>query len=111
MPIYEFECSDCEIVYESMSLTVKDELQKPCPKCHKMNDKLISESSFHLKQGGVGWGKDGYNRPHTMADGPEPKHAKRHKSSGRTVVPVRGLQIEPDKDHSKKKRPSLKVQK
>ena len=109
MPIYEFKCDKCKIVYECMAVFVREEWEKPCPKCGKMNDKIISKPTAILKDGGVGWSKDGYSRKHTLADGPDPEHTKRHKSSGRSVVPVRNVSIEPDKDHSKKKRPKLKV--
>ena len=111
MPIFEFECTDCSIVYESLDLKGDDTLEKPCPKCKKMNGKIMSASNVHLKDGGVGWSKDNYSRPHSMADGPAPKNAKRHKSSGRTVVPVRNLSLEPNKDDSKKKRPTLAIKK
>jgi putative FmdB family regulatory protein len=105
MPIFEFECPDCEIVYEVLDLKSDPKLEKPCPKCKRMNSKIVSAPAVHLKDGGVGWAKDGYSRRHTMADGPGEK-------SGRTVVPVRtNLSIEPDKDNSKKKRPKLSVKK
>lgn len=112
MAIYEFECSNCSTAYEALDLLSKPEALKPCPKCKTMNKKIMSTTTFVLKQGGCGWAKDGYSRKYSMADGPENKWGDRHKRSGKTVVPVRGgLSLEPDKDHSKKKKPMLKVQK
>jgi len=111
MAIYEYECK-CGAVYESLDLTSNPELEKPCPKCKTMNGKIMSATTFVLKQGGCGWSKEGYSRKYSMADGPENRWGDRHKRSGKTVVPVRGgLSLEPNKDNSKKKKPMLKVQK
>lgn len=53
MPIYEYECPNCQFVKERLVLTSKP--RRPmCPRCRqaKMN-KIMSVSSFRLK--GTGW--------------------------------------------------------
>lgn len=113
MPIFEYKCENCLIVYECLEIhNPNPDLQKPCPKCKRMNGKIMSAPAFILKDEGVGWANKGYNRQYSIADGPERKTGDRHGRSGKTVVPVRGgMSIEPNKDDSKKKKPMLKVQK
>ena len=58
----------------------------------------IALTSFHLKANqGVGWGKDGYAK--------KPSYADRSQKGS----PKHNLKIEPDKDHSKKKKSKLRV--
>jgi len=59
MPIYEFECSFCQNAIELL-LKANEDPPIVCPKCKKERtlQKLISNSSFHLKGGG--WYKDLY---------------------------------------------------
>jgi len=111
MAMYEYECPDCELTFEVIDMKNKGK-DKPCPVCKRLCKKVeISQSNFHLGKTGVGWHKDGYNRPRSIADGPGGEVGTR--TSGKTVIPVRNknIQIEPDKDTTKKKRPKLKVQK
>lgn len=52
MPIYEYECLNCgrhEEAFQKMS----DKPLAKCPHCSGKLQKLISQSSFHLK--GSGW--------------------------------------------------------
>lgn len=52
MPVYEYECSKCghmEEVFQKFS----DRSLTKCPQCAGKLQKLISQSSFHLK--GTGW--------------------------------------------------------
>ncbi len=111
MPIYEYFCDGCETKYEVLDLKARPETEKPCPKCKKMNGKIMSVTTSILADGGVGWEKNGYNRQRSIADGPEGDNTNRFKKSGKTTVPVRnsGFSIEPNKDKSKKKKPSLCV--
>lgn len=111
MALYEFECKECGNVYEYLDLTSDPDMQRPCPKCRTQNGKIMSECSVRLGTSGVGWAKDGYARKYSIADGPENTTGSRHKRSGKTTVPVRGLSIEPNKDNSKKKKPAIKVMK
>jgi len=56
MPIYTFECKDCE---EEIELLQKmDERPPECPVCGRSMVKLISATSFILN--GKNWAKDGY---------------------------------------------------
>lgn len=103
MPIYEFECDNCDIIYECLILKQDDKVKKPCPKCKKMNGKIMSAANAHLPDSGTGWAKHGYSRKRSAADGPGDK-------SGRTITPVRA-KIEPNKDDSIKKKSKLRVKK
>jgi putative FmdB family regulatory protein len=90
MANYEFKCEKCNTVYEVLDFKNDANRKRPCPECGTMNAKQMSAAAIVLKRGGVGWGKDSYNAPRSMADGPEPVGGDRHKRSGKTVVPVRG---------------------
>ncbi len=52
MPIYEYECSSCEKIFEVIQKITDDPLEK-CPDCGKEIKRLISRNSFILK--GTGW--------------------------------------------------------
>lgn len=53
MPIYEYECTDCHHVFESIQ-KMSDAPLEECPACHKKTlKKLISAAGFRLK--GSGW--------------------------------------------------------
>lgn len=58
MPVYEYECSTCEKVFEVQQRMSDDPLTN-CPDCDGEVKKLVSMSSFHLKGGG--WYSDGYS--------------------------------------------------
>jgi len=59
MPVYEYECSKCNNVFE-IEHSIKAKPRKKCPGCKKRSIKrLISlGAGFLLK--GDGWFKDGY---------------------------------------------------
>ncbi len=59
MPIYEYRCSECGKEFEMMQKITDDPLSK-CKFCHGNVQKLISNSSFHLK--GTGWYVTDYAR-------------------------------------------------
>ena len=58
MPIYEYECTACDKVFE-LQQRMSDEPLKCCPECEGEVRKLVSVSSFQLK--GSGWFTDGYS--------------------------------------------------
>lgn len=58
MPVYEYECKECEKVFE-VSQKIADEPLSKCPECQAPVKKLMSMSSFQLKGGG--WYADGYS--------------------------------------------------
>jgi putative FmdB family regulatory protein len=63
MPIYEYECEKCRAVFERWSKHIRDmEWTELCPHDGGTGHRIISNSSFILKDGGVGWAKDGYDR-------------------------------------------------
>jgi putative FmdB family regulatory protein len=67
MPIYEYACSACGHQFEEWQ-KMSDKPIRTCPKCKaKKVEKLISQTSFHLKGGG--WYSDLYA-------GPKPNGAK-----------------------------------
>tara|TARA_B100001123_G_C14550971_1_gene726199 strand:- start:255 stop:458 length:204 start_codon:yes stop_codon:yes gene_type:complete len=57
LPIYEFKCEKCKIIFE-----VLQKFDEPDPLCDCGSEvkKIISLNSFRLK--GDGWFKDGYSR-------------------------------------------------
>jgi len=57
MPIYEYQCANCQSVFEEWQSGFEDR-EMECPECGAQSKRLISHSSFHLKGGG--WYADGY---------------------------------------------------
>ncbi len=54
MPIYEYQCPQCQAVFEEW-LTVSDAISKntaPCPHCTTVSPHIISNTAFVLKGGG-----------------------------------------------------------
>ena len=62
MPIYEYQCSDCQTIFEEWQ-SGYEEKEADCPQCGARSKRLISHSSFHLKGGG--WFADGYGGQHS----------------------------------------------
>jgi len=59
MPLFEFNCPDCTLVFERIAKAT--EAPPECPTCGKTSViKLVSAPSFHLKGGG--WASDGYGK-------------------------------------------------
>ncbi|MEJ2032131.1 MAG: zinc ribbon domain-containing protein [Deltaproteobacteria bacterium] len=58
MPIYEYECLQCQKVIEAVQ-KFSDAPMTSCPHCSGELKKLISNSTFLLKGGG--WYADGYS--------------------------------------------------
>lgn len=58
MPLYEYQCADCNYVFERMQ-KISDPPPTTCEKCggNKVS-KLISQTAFVLKGGG--WYNEGY---------------------------------------------------
>ena len=52
MPIYEYECTTCGNIEESLQ-KFSDKPLKKCKHCSGKLHKLVSQSTFHLK--GTGW--------------------------------------------------------
>jgi putative FmdB family regulatory protein len=59
MPVYEYECQDCDKQFEVFQ-SIKDNPLKNCKFCEGKVRRLISQSSFALKGGG--WYKDNYSK-------------------------------------------------
>jgi len=57
MPIYEYQCQECNNIVEALQ-AISDAPLTTCPDCSGTMNKLISQSSFQLKGGG--WYSDGY---------------------------------------------------
>lgn len=57
MPVYEYECQECDKVFE-VQQRISDDPLSSCPECQGQVKKLMSMSSFQLK--GSGWYADGY---------------------------------------------------
>lgn len=65
MPIYEYECSNCNHTFELLQ-KIKDEPISQCPHCYQDTVvRLVSPSSFRLV--GTGWYATDYKNPSAPA--------------------------------------------
>jgi putative FmdB family regulatory protein len=94
MPIYEYECQACGHTFEEWQ-KMSDKPIRVCPKCKARKvEKLISQTSFHLKGGG--WYKDLYGSPKPAtssasdAGGEKPAASSSSDSSGSSPKPTSG---------------------
>ena len=78
MPIYEYQCSKCGEVFEAFQKFSDDPLRR-CKFCKGKVERLISQSSFHLK--GSGWYLTDYARKSSAAS---PSDSDSKKSAGKT---------------------------
>ena len=62
MPIYEYQCEECENTFEMIRKITAEPL-KECPECGGPVNKLVSSTSFILKGGGWYATEYGKNRP------------------------------------------------
>jgi len=76
LPIYEYECLECEKKFETMQKITEEPLTS-CPSCSGKVRKLVSNCSFQLK--GTGWYLTDYAR---KSDGKEEKKEKKEKKGG-----------------------------
>ena len=51
MPIYEYQCAECNNVFEVFQ-KINDDLLSECKFCNGKVDRIISQTSFQLKGGG-----------------------------------------------------------
>ena len=80
MPIYEYECTRCGKVEE----VLQNFSDKPLTKCHNCSgklQKLVSQSTFHLK--GTGWYVTDY--ANKSASTPKPSSNNRKSKSADTT--------------------------
>ncbi|MBN2809545.1 MAG: zinc ribbon domain-containing protein [Deltaproteobacteria bacterium] len=63
MPIYEYQCEECEHTFD-MLRKITDEPLKECPECGGPVNKLVSSTSFILKGGG--WYATEYGKNRTF---------------------------------------------
>jgi putative FmdB family regulatory protein len=61
MALYEYRCKKCNHEFEVLTTKPVDKKEK-CPKCNSLAEKLISPSTFQLKDTGVGWADKGYSK-------------------------------------------------
>ena len=61
MPIYEYQCPDCNKTVEVLVLPKDREVRSFCDKCQVGMPRVLSLCNFKLA--GKGWGKDGYVDP------------------------------------------------
>ena len=58
MPIYEYQCPQCQHRFEEWVKSPSDQGEEPCPKCGTASPRIMSQTSFVLKGGG--WYVDDY---------------------------------------------------
>jgi putative FmdB family regulatory protein len=73
MPIYEYECTKCGNVEEVLQ-NFSDKPLTKCPSCTGKLQKLVSQSTFHLK--GTGWYATDYANKPASAPKPSSKNPK-----------------------------------
>jgi len=61
MPVYEYECPNCKGIIERYR-RMDSKKNAVCIKCGCEAKKIISNSTFELKGGGVGWYASGYSK-------------------------------------------------
>lgn len=64
MPLYEYQCTTCGIIEEAIQ-KFSDTPLTTCRHCSGKLNKLISQSSFHLK--GTGWYVTDYSKKQTAS--------------------------------------------
>ena len=52
MPIYEYQCPNCQKVFEEWTHVTDMQAQEPCPDCGTPSPRVMSHTSFVLKGGG-----------------------------------------------------------
>ena len=52
MPIYEYQCPNCQKVFEEWTHVTDMQAQEPCPDCGPPSPRVMSHTSFVLKGGG-----------------------------------------------------------
>ena len=60
MPIYEYQCTECDHITEEIESFKSVIRTIMCPFCNGISNRILSLGSFHLKGGG--WYKDGYGK-------------------------------------------------
>jgi putative FmdB family regulatory protein len=95
MPIYEYECTKCGKLEEVLQ-NFSDKPLTKCKSCAGKLQKIVSQSTFHLK--GTGWYATDYAKKSATAPTPTSKDRK-SKSADTTSS---------DTDSDSKKKPSAK---
>lgn len=83
MPIYEYECTNCNKIHEIIQ-KFNDEPLKNCPICGGELRKLISQSSFILK--GSGWYVTDYSRKNNFNKDSNGKKAENKRDSSTEIT-------------------------
>jgi len=74
MPLYEYQCTKCGEIEEAIQ-KFSDPPLTTCRHCSGKLNKLISQSSFHLK--GTGWYASGYSKPPASSTGGKELESKK----------------------------------
>jgi len=69
MPIYEYYCSKCEKKFEILEPVSDGDVEKPCPECTSVAQRMISAAAFHFK--GSGWYSSDYKTKNDKKDIPK----------------------------------------
>lgn len=91
MPIYEYECTKCGKIEEVLQNFSEKPLTK-CPSCAGKLQKLVSQSTFHLK--GTGWYATDY--ANKSANKPKPSAKNRKSKSAQKPSSDTGSDIKKD---------------
>lgn len=107
MPIYEYQCKECDHVFEDWQKGFEDK-SVPCPECEGESDRLISSTSFILK--GSGWYVTDYTnrKPDAMNGKKKPVTTETTKASDAASSDSAPASTPPKKAESKAAAPAAK---
>jgi len=80
MPIYEYKCTNCGRIEEVLQ-KFSDKPLTTCKYCSGKLQKIISQSTFHLK--GTGWYVTDYANKSSGHDGSKKKDSKKEKKESK----------------------------
>ena len=95
MPIYEYACPKCRVIFNFLSKRINPERSPVCPKCG--NKKLFKQMSRFANLRGL---KEPAAKPETEAGKPPEALARRLEDEGRDVPGLPGDRHDPARDRA-----------
>jgi len=69
MPIYEYQCQQCDHVFERLVGSMKERSAPPCPKCQGVTKRRLSVFATHNSSSSTACGMDGDACPTAQGGG------------------------------------------
>jgi putative FmdB family regulatory protein len=67
MPVYDYQCQDCQSIQEIVTLGVNQEIKVICEECKSENMVRCLGGTFGFELKGEAWAKDGYQYEYTKS--------------------------------------------